>query len=181
MQKEKKIKDKKEKKIEEVTEKLEENEKTEEETVVITKEKLSEIENKLKEAEDKAMRTSAELINYRKRKDEEVSRLLQFCNEGLIMDLLPTIDNLERALMINEDSKLKEGVNMIYQMLKGILENYGLKEIESLGAMFDASVHQAVVKDNDKTKESGIITEVMQKGYTLKNKVIRPAMVKVNE
>ena len=142
------------------------------------KEKLN---NLLKEAENKATRMAAELVNYRKRKDEEVSRLLNFCNEGLIYDLLPTLDNLERALSQDDDSKLKEGVNMIYTMLKSTLEKYGLKEIEALNVKFDENVHHAVAKDNDKKKESGIITEVMQKGYTLKGKVIRPAMVKVNE
>ena len=151
------------------------------ETVVLTKKEFEELNQKLKEAEDKSVRAVAELVNYRKRKDEEISRMLKYANEGLILDILPSMDNLERALNTGEDSKLKEGVNMIYSMLKNTLENYGVKEIEAEGIMFDASVHQAVAKDNNPDKESGIITEVMQKGYTLYDKVIRPAMVKVNE
>ena len=107
--------------------------------------------------------------------------MLNFCNEGLISDLLTTLDNLERALMQDDNSKLKEGVNMIYQMLKGTLERYGLKEIEALGVKFDANLHQAVATDSVKDKEEDIILEVMQKGYMLKDKVIRPAMVKVNK
>ena len=152
-----------------------------EETVELTKAEFDDLKNKLKEAEDKSIRAVADLVNYRKRKDEEVARLLNFCNEGLIIDLLPSIDNLERALMQDDNSKLKEGVNMIYQMLKGTLERYGLKEIEAEGKKFDANLHQAVVTDSNKEKEENIILEVMQKGYTLKGKVIRPAMVKVNK
>ena len=145
------------------------------------KEEIEKLKLENKKKEEEVVIARADLINYRKRKDEEVARMLLFCNEDLMIDLLPIIDNLERALVVEGDSKLKEGVNMIYQILKSTLEKYGLKEIEALDKEFDASIHQAVVKDNDKTKQSNVITEVMQKGYTLKNKVIRPAMVKVNE
>lgn len=172
---------KKEKEViteEEVKEEVKEEK---EETVVLTKKEFDEITNKLKEAEDKSVRAVADLVNYRKRKDEETARMLNFCNEGLISDLLTTLDNLERALMQDDNSKLKEGVNMIYQMLKGTLERYGLKEIEALGVKFDANLHQAVATDSVKDKEEDIILEVMQKGYMLKDKVIRPAMVKVNK
>ena len=165
---------------EEVAETTEEEIKKEE-TVVLTKAQAEEITTKLKDAEDKAMRAVADLVNYRKRKDEETARMLNFCNEGLITDLLPSIDNLERALMQEDDSKLKEGVTMIYTMIKNTLESYGLKEIEALGLKFDPNYHQAVTTDSVKDKEEDVVLDVLQKGYTLKGKVIRPAMVKVNK
>ncbi len=156
-------------------------EKHKEKTITVTEAQVEEVNKRLREAEEKALRSNAELINYRKRKDEEVSRMMQFCNEDLIMDILPSLDNLERALASNEDSKLKEGVNMIYKALRSTLEKYGVKEIEALDKKFDANLHQAVTTDSVKDKEKDIILEVLQKGYTLKNKVIRPAMVKVNK
>lgn len=149
--------------------------------VSLTKEEIEQINNKLKEAEEKALRTQAELINYRKRKDEEVSRMLNYCNEDIIMDILPSMDNLQRALLQEEDSALKTGVTMIYNALNSTLQKYGVKEIEALNKKFDASVHQAVTTDNNPDVEPDIITEVLQKGYMLKDKVIRPAMVKVNK
>ena len=106
--------------------------------------------------------------------------MLNYCNEGIITDLLLTIDNLERALKEDDNSKLKEGVNMIYTSFKNTLEKYGLKEIEAEGKKFDANIHQAVTTDSVKDVDERVILEVMQKGYMLKDKVIRPAMVKVN-
>ncbi len=156
-------------------------EKHKEKTITVTEAQVEEVNKRLKEAEEKALRSNAELINYRKRKDEEVSRIMQFCNEDLIMDILPSLDNLERALNTSEDTKLKEGVNMIYKALRSTLEKYGVKEIEALDKKFDANLHQAVTTDSVKDKEEDIILEVLQKGYTLKGKVIRPAMVKVNK
>lgn len=156
-------------------------EKHKEKTITVTEAQVEEVNKRLKEAEEKALRSNAELINYRKRKDEEVSRMMMFCNEGLIMDILPSLDNLERALNTSEDTKLKEGVNMIYKALRSTLEKYGVKEIEALDKKFDANLHQAVTTDSVKGKEEDIILEVLQKGYTLKDKVIRPAMVKVNK
>lgn len=156
-------------------------EKQKEKTITVTQAQVDEVNKKLAEAQEKALRSQAELINYRKRKDEEVARMMQFCNEDLIMDILPSIDNLERALVASDDSKLKEGVKMIYEALKATLEKYGVKEIEALDKKFDANLHQAVTTDSIKDKEEDVILEVLQKGYTLKDKVIRPAMVKVNK
>lgn len=157
-------------------------EEKEDNTVNLEINEIEEINKKLKEAEEKALRVSAELINYRKRKDDEVSYMLKYANEGLITDLLPTIDNFERALSVEtSDSKLKEGMKMVYSNLINILSNYGVKEIESLDKQFDPSIHQAVTTENIKDKEDNIVLEVFQKGYMLKDKLIRPAMVKVNK
>lgn len=162
-------------------------EKKKEEKVELTKEEILAINNKAKEAEEKALRAQAELINYRKRKDDEVTKMLKFANESLIVEILPILDNFERAIKMDDDnledevSKFLSGMKMVYASLTKTLEKYGVKEIESLNKPFDATFHEAVMTDHVEGKEKGIILEVFQKGYTLKDKVIRPAMVKVNE
>lgn len=153
-----------------------------EEVVKLTKEEIEAINKKASDAEDEALRAKAELINYRKRKDEEVERLLKFANEDLVVELLPTLDNFERAIKIeNADSKLLDGMKMVYNALVNTLEKYGVKEINAEGEKFDANFHEAVITESKEDVEEDVILEVFQKGYTLKDKVIRPAMVKVNK
>jgi len=159
----------------------EKKEKKEVKKIEITKEEFEKLKKEIEESNEKFLRAQADLINYRKRKDEEVERYLKYANEDLILDILPVVDNFERALNIESDSKFTEGVKMIYANLISILEKYGVKEIDALGKKFDPMFHNAVMTDEDKTKESDIVVEVFQKGYTLKDKVIRPAMVKVNK
>lgn len=166
------------------TEKKEHKDKKKEkkELVELTKEEFELLNKKTSDAEDEALRAKAELINYRKRKDEEVERLLKFANEDLIVELLPTLDNFERAIkMESTDSKLLDGMKMVYQALVSALEKYGVKEIKAEGEKFDANLHEAVITESKEGIEEDVILEVFQKGYTLKDKVIRPAMVKVNK
>ncbi len=128
------------------------------------------------------MRISADMINTLRRKDEENSRMLKYSNESLILEILQVVDNFERALTsFKDESNEKKGIDMIYNNLINILEKFEVKEIDALDKEFDANYHQAVMQDEDKEKKSNIITCVMQKGYTYKDKVIRPAMVKVNK
>ena len=130
---------------------------------------------------------SADNVNYRKRKDEEVSRLLKFCNEDIIKDLLSISDNFERALKIAEDKtdeefiKFNEGYKMIYCSIQNILEKYDVKSIDGANKPFDPVYHNAVIMEAKEGVESGYVIEVLQKGYLYKDKVIRPAMVKVSE
>lgn len=151
------------------------------------KEKIEELENKIKALEEQNLREKAESINFRKRKEEETARILKFCNEDLIKDILPTIDNFERAIKMDDDnlddevSKYLEGVKMIYCNLVNTLEKYGVKAIDGANKPFDATYHQAVMTEKKDGMESGMVIEVMQKGYLLKDRVIRPAMVKVSE
>lgn len=149
----------------------------------------SEIEllgNRIKELENNLLRNQAELINYKKRRDEEVSRLLKYKDEELIKQILPIIDNFERAINMDDDnlddevSKFLSGFKMIYGNLLNILANLEVKEIEALHTKFDPTYHQAVLQEHDDNLEEGIIIDVMQKGYMYKDKVIRPSMVKVN-
>jgi len=161
-------------------------EKTAEEKVVNENDLILELNNKIKNLEEKNLYKDAELINYRKRKDEEVSSMLKYSNLDLILQILNVVDDLERAIkkddnnLNDELSKFLDGFKMIYSKLISILNSYDVKEIESLGKPFDPQLHQAVLTDNDLTKENNIILDVLQKGYIYIDKVIRPAMVKVN-
>ena len=147
---------------------------------------IVELNNKIKELESKLLYKDADLINYRKRKDEEVSNMLKYSNLDMASELLIVVDDLERAIKIDDDvlddelSKFLSGFKMIYTRLINILNNFEIKEIEALGKEFDPRYHQAVLTDNVSDKDNNIILDVLQKGYMYKDKVIRPAMVKVN-
>ena len=161
----------------------------EEETKVTKKEKknkekelIESLNLKIKELEDKNLRVTSEMINSNRRKDEECNRLLKYKDEDIIMDLLQVVDNFERALSVKStDENYQKGFDMIYAGLRSVLDKYEVKEIECLGLEFDPNLHQAVLTDHIEGKKDNEIIEVMQKGYTYKDKVIRPAMVKVNK
>ena len=144
-------------------------------------------EKRIKELEDSLLRSKAEFINYRKRLEEEQSRLLKYCNEDLIKEILPILDNFERAIKMDdtnlddEVSKFLSGFKMIYCNLVNILKSYGVIEIDGNNKPFDPTYHEAIMTENRDDVESGMVLEVLQKGYILKDKVIRPAMVKVSE
>ena len=142
--------------------------------------KLEELQNEINTLKDKNMRIAAEMVNTLRRKDEEINRLLKYSNESLITELLPVIDNFERALTVDVESYQK-GMTMIYNSLKNILEKFEVKEIEAIDKEFDPSFHQAVMQEEKEGTKENIVIEVLQKGYTYKDKVIRPAMVKVSK
>ena len=133
------------------------------------------------------LRNQAELQNYKRRKDEEVSRILKYKDEDLLKELLVVLDNFERAIKMDDNdlsdevSKFLEGFKLIYSNTINILEKFEVKEIEAEGLEFDANYHHAVLTDHDDNKPQGVVLEVLQKGYMYKDRVIRPAMVKVNE
>ena len=147
--------------------------------------KLEELQNEVNTLKDKNMRIAAEMVNTLRRKDEETNRLLKYSNESLITELLPVIDNFERALNVdatsNDIESYQKGMTMIYNSLKNILEKFEVKEIEAIDKEFDPSVHQAVMQEEKEGTKENIVIEVLQKGYTYKDKVIRPAMVKVSK
>lgn len=151
------------------------------------KERIKELEEKIKMLEEQNLRTNAELINYRKRKDEEISRMLKYSSEDIIREILPIVDNFERAISMDDDnledevSKFLSGFKMIYCKLVSILEKNGVKAIDGGNKPFDPTYHQAVMTEQREGVEAGMVIEVLQKGYLLKDKVIRPAMVKVSE
>lgn len=145
------------------------------------------LKDDLKESSEKVLRLAAEMQNYKKRNETEKSNMLKYANEDLAKSLLPILDNFERAIKLDDNdlsdevSKFLSGFKMIYGAFVNVLNNIEVKEIECDGLEFDPVYHQAVLTEKDETKPSGVILEVLQKGYMYKDKVIRPAMVKVNE
>ena len=151
------------------------------------KEELDKLNLKLKQAEEEVLIAKADLINYRKRKDEEVVRMLKFCNEDLIKQILPIMDNFERAIKLDDNnledevSKFLEGFKMIYCNMQSVMENFEVKQIDGANKPFDPVYHNAIMVEHIEGIEPGMVIEVLQKGYIYKDKVIRPAMVKVSE
>lgn len=146
--------------------------------------RLTEENNNLVE---KVKLAQAELINYRKRKDEETANLLKYANQDLILEIISVVDNFERAIKLDDDdltdelSKFLEGFKMVYCNQVNILEKYGVKAIDGNNKVFDPNYHQAVLTEHREGVEPGMVLEILQKGYLLKDKVIRHAMVKVSE
>lgn len=142
---------------------------------------------KIKDLEEALLRKDADMINYRKRKDDEVVRMLKYSNEDIAKDLLPIVDNFERAISLDDDnlddelSKFLEGFKMIYCHLTDVLNKFEVKAIDGNKKPFDPNFHQAVLTEKVEGIEPGMVIEVLQKGYLLKDKVIRVAMVKVSE
>lgn len=151
-------------------------------------EELLLIKEELQKEKEKTMRIQAEMMNFKKRKEDETANLLKYANEDIASELLPVIDNFERAIKMDDSSDLSdevsrflEGFKMIYGNLINILNKYEIKEIKADGLEFDPNYHQAVLTEKDENLPAGVVLEVLQKGYMYKDKVIRPAMVKVNE
>ncbi|MBE3591674.1 MAG: nucleotide exchange factor GrpE [Thermoanaerobacter sp.] len=144
------------------------------------KQKLQQKEAEAQEYLDIAQRLKAEFENYRKRTEKEKAELIDYGQEIVMLELLPVIDNFERALASSGDyNSLKEGIELIYRQFKKILDKFGVKEIEAEGQIFDPYKHHAVMQEEVEGKQPNEIIEVFQKGYYLKDKVIRPSLVKV--
>ena len=144
-------------------------------------EKEEEVKEEGKEESDdlRYLRLMADFQNYKKRVEKEKRDLYSYANEKIMNDLLTVMDNFERALEHDADENFKEGIEMIFKQLQDVLEKSGLAEIPALGEEFDPNVHSAVMTEETEDYESGKVSGVMQKGYTLNGKVIRPTMVKV--
>jgi len=150
-------------------------------------EHLKEIEtlkNEKQELEDRLLRQQAEFDNFRKRTQKEKEADRKYKAQDIASDLLPIVDNFHRALQTEVDASAKnfaEGVEMVYRQLQEALKNHGIEEIETVGQEFDPNLHHAVLQEEDPDKASNLVVEELQKGYRLKDRVIRPAMVKVNK
>lgn len=178
------------KKKEEQPELLEESKELEQDTklneeMLKLEEEIQSLTDANKGLEEKVKLAQAELINYRKRKDEETESLLKYANTGIITEILPIIDTFEKV--INKDNVSEEfknylvGFKMIYKNLCDILKKYGVEEINRVGQVFDPNLEQALLVESDPSKEDDIVLEVLLKGYKLKDRVIRPASVKINQ
>lgn len=149
-----------------------------------TEKKLSDLQKKYDELEDKYLRAEAEMQNMTKRFKKEQQQLLKYEGQDLIREILPVIDNLNRALQIdvkeNGSEQLKRGIEMVQRDMEKALKDNDVTKIEALGQTFDPTLHQAVkavpVEEGQKAET---IVEVYQDGYMLKDRVLRPAMVVV--
>ncbi len=173
------------KKAAEKEENVETQEETTEETVDPKDAEIEALKNEVSDLKDKMLRNQAELQNFKRRINEERIKDRKYANVDLVKSLLTPLDNFELGLMNEvEDGKLKpyaKGFEMIRRDLFEVLKSEGLAEIEADGKPFDPNRHQAVMKEPKDGVESNMVIEVYQKGYMFKDRVIRPAMVKVSE
>ena len=170
--------------VEEQNENVEsqEAEKSTEET---SEDKIKKLEAELQEWKNSYTRKLAEFQNFTKRKENEVAEMRKYASEGIIVKLLDNIDNLERAVDASKESQnfdsLIEGVNMILNNLKHLLTEEGVEEIEAAGKEYNPYEHKAMITENKEELDDNVVVQVFQKGYKMKGKVVRPAMVTVNK
>lgn len=151
------------------------------------KEKISILEGELSDSKNQVLIAKAELQNYRKRKDEEVSKTLRYYNADVLLEIINVIDDFERAIKLDNEiiddeiSKFLSGFKMIYTKLIGILDANEVKEIDSLNKPFDPMLHEAMLTTKVDGVTSGIVLEVYNKGYMYKDRVLRHAKVRVSE
>lgn len=148
---------------------------------------IEELQQQVASFKEMLLRNQAELQNYKRRREEETAKMMKYKDEDLIKEFLVVLDNFERAIKMDDDdltdevSRFLEGFKLIYSNTINILNKFEVKEIEAEGVEFDPDYHHAVLTEHDENKPAGVVLEVLQKGYMYKDKVIRPAMVKVNE
>lgn len=155
-----------------------------------TPDELTALRAKVKELDEKAnlnydryLRALAELENYKKRTARERAELMRYGGEDLLLEVLPVLDNLERTLLhvrdVSDVKKIVEGVELIYRQFVNSLEKMGITRIAEAPCAFNPAIHQALQRVEDKSVPDDTVVEILQKGYTLNGKVVRPAMVKV--
>ena len=154
------------------------NELTEEES------KIQELENHVSDLSNRLLRAQADYENFRRRSREEKEAAAKYRAQSLVEQLLPVLDNFDRALMIKPESEeaksLLQGMEMVHRQLQEALIKEGVEIIQTIGQKFDPHLHQAIMQVESDEYESNHVVEELQKGYKLKDRVVRPAMVKVN-
>lgn len=132
------------------------------------------------EFRDRYLRTLADFENFRKRAEREKSDFQRYALVGMVRELLPVLDNFDRGLdHAEEGDEFHKGMALIYKQLFDVLQRYGLKPITESGVRFDPNIHEAVVREDDVSVPSHTVVAVLQKGYFLHDRLLRPAMVKV--
>ena len=146
-------------------------------------EDVSEKDERMAELEERYLRLQADYSNFRRRSGEEKQQMHLLGMEKLALDILPVLDNFERALATDDvkDEKFYEGMKMIAEQFRGELAKNEIVEIDALNAPFDPNLHHAVMTEEKEGVEADRVIDVLQKGYKLKDRVIRPAMVKVSK
>ncbi|MBP2017358.1 molecular chaperone GrpE [Symbiobacterium terraclitae] len=140
-------------------------------------------EAKVAELTERLIRLHADFENYRRRMQREKEEVAVYGNQRLLLNLLPVLDNLERALATPPtpgDERLREGVELTARAFRAVLEKEGVTPIEAVGKPFDPNLHEAMMTDEDPEQEDGVVLAEFQKGYRLGDRVIRASLVKVN-
>ena len=180
MSKGKKVKEKNIKEVE-----ITDEESIEETNETNLEEKITQLERDVVEFKDKLLRKAAEFENYKRRTENDQLNLLTFAAESFIQKLLPVIDDFERSLGHVDEAQditaIKQGLKLIYDKLMKVLDEQGVKKIESVGNPFDVDYHEALMQRPDDSVEPHTVLDEMEKGYTYKDKVIRHAKVIVSE
>ncbi|RSK30800.1 nucleotide exchange factor GrpE [Bhargavaea beijingensis] len=147
--------------------------------------RIAELEEELERKEDKYLRLLSDFENFKRRSAADMQAAEKYRSQRLMLELLPVLDNFGRAFdaeVTSEDAlALKKGMEMIYQSFRSAMEKEGLEEIGAEGKEFDPNYHHAVMQGQDDSKPSNTVLEELQKGYMLKDRILRPSMVKVNE
>lgn len=154
----------------------------------MTNEAPSELEllqKQLEEETNRHLRLRADYENFKRRAQLDRESAEKYKSQGILSNLLPVLDNFERAMQVEtvseESQSLRKGLEMVYKTLVEATEREGLQVIDAEGVSFDPNLHQAVMTETDDSKESGVVLQELQKGYKYKDRVLRPSMVKVNE
>ena len=154
-------------------------------STALLQEKVDELQAKLTETEGRMLRLQADFENYKRRVQMDKQAAEKYRAQSLVSDILPALDNFERAMQVEaNDEQMKsllQGMEMVYRQLLEAMTKEGVEAIEAVGKQFDPHEHQAVMQVEDSEFESNAVVEEFQKGYKLKDRVIRPSMVKVNQ
>lgn len=144
-----------------------------------------ELREQLEAEQNKYLRLMADFDNYKRRAVKDRQEAEKFRAQSLLTDLLPVLDNFDRALAVEtkseESASLLKGLEMVRNSLLDAVKREGLEDIQAIGEPFDPNFHQAVMQEQEENQDSGIVLKELQKGYTLKGRVLRPSMVSVNE
>ncbi|CAM3439143.1 nucleotide exchange factor GrpE [Marinicrinis lubricantis] len=146
---------------------------------------IEELKKTIEEQQNRILRMQAEFDNFRRRTRQEKEEFAKYASVKLIEQLLPVLDNFERALDSSKNTQdfesLAKGIEMVFRQMSQVMDQEGLTPIHAVGQPFNPEVHEAVMKVQSDEHEEGIVVEELQRGYTLHGKVIRPSMVKVSE
>ncbi|MFF2155951.1 nucleotide exchange factor GrpE [Paenibacillus chitinolyticus] len=149
-----------------------------------TNTELDELRKAAEESQQRLLRAQADFDNFRRRTRQEKEEFAKYASLKLIEQMLPVIDNFDRALVSSRETQdfeaLTKGIEMVYRQLEQVMTQEGLTPIEAVGQPFNPEFHQAIMQVESDEHEEGIVVEEVQKGYMLKDKVIRPSMVKVS-
>lgn len=165
-------------------ENLNDNDMTPQEKMLTLEAELIQAKAKAEDYYGHLQRLQADFDNYRKRTQKEKEELIKYASERIVSDLLPVLDNFERAISAAQSSEdfkaFSQGVEMIHRQMQNMLTKEGLKAIDAVGQPFDPNLHEAVLQVDAEDQPENTVVEELQKGYYLKEKVLRPSMVKVS-